>query len=312
MKRKKRLIVCAIVLTIILAVGIVYLLFADDSQLLQSESSVETQTSSVPVTSELQEEKFAVEESVVEESETQESESEKNESVEEEQVSEGGNEESGNGASGVNVASNVVLPKDTEIEESSNIVDLPYKIPGSDLIIQKFDTYSGVYIEDGSDEDVSDITVVELSNEGKTNIEYVKFSVLRNDKTLEFEASAIPSGATVVVQEKNRVAWENGTYKNCNADIAEIDAFESSEDKIKIEEVGDQTLKVTNLTDNKLPAVRIFYKFYMDDENAYVGGITYNAKVTDLEGGQSVEITPSHYTKGMSKIMMVRTYTTAE
>ena len=85
-----------------------------------------------------------------------------------------------------------------------------------------------------------------------------------------------------------------------------------SEDKIRVEETGGQEITVTNLTDQEIPAVRIFYKFYMKDEDTYVGGITYTAKITNLQAGDSQAIQPSHYLKGSSRIMMVRTYDTAE
>lgn len=305
-KKQKKLIVCAIVIVIIMVAGILYLIFGDDSQPIQGQSTAETQISSDAVTNETEEEETVPEESVT--SESQEAESEKAAS----EIPENATGDDGSVSSGITAKPNVVIKNDTETQEDSETVNLPYRIQGSDLVIQKFDSYSGGYIEDGSDENVSDITVAELVNEGKTNIEYVRFSVRRGDEKLEFEASAIPAGATVVVQEKNRAAWKKESYTKCEADVAEIETFEMSGNKIKVEETGDQTLKVTNLTNDKIPAVRIFYKFYMEDEKVYVGGITYNAKVTDLEGGSSVEITPSHYTKGMSKIMMVRTYTTNE
>lgn len=50
----------------------------------------------------------------------------------------------------------------------------------------------------------------------------------------------------------------------------------------------------------------------MEDENTYVGGITYTAKITNLQAGDSQIIQPSHYLKDSSRIMMVRTYDTAE
>ena len=85
-----------------------------------------------------------------------------------------------------------------------------------------------------------------------------------------------------------------------------------SEDKVQVEESGEQSLTVTNLTDEDIPAVRVFYKFYMEDEGTYVGGITYTAKITNLGAGASQTITPSHYVQGSSRVMMVRTYDTAE
>ena len=85
-----------------------------------------------------------------------------------------------------------------------------------------------------------------------------------------------------------------------------------SEDKVQVEESGEQSLTVTNLTDEDIPAVRVFYKFYMEDEGTYVGGITYTAKLTGLSAGGSQTVSPSHYAAGSSRVMMVRTYDSAE
>ena len=95
-------------------------------------------------------------------------------------------------------------------------------------------------------------------------------------------------------------------------DQAETDEFEMSEDKVRVEETGEGSLRITNLTDEEIPCVRIFYKFYMEEEQTYVGGITYTAKVTGLSAGGSQTVTPSHYSSGNSLVMMVRTYDTAQ
>ena len=95
-------------------------------------------------------------------------------------------------------------------------------------------------------------------------------------------------------------------------DQAKTDEFEMSEDKVRVEETGEGSLRITNLTDEEIPCVRIFYKFYMEEEQTYVGGITYTAKVTGLSAGGSQTVTPSHYSSGNSLVMMVRTYDTAQ
>lgn len=112
--------------------------------------------------------------------------------------------------------------------------------------------------------------------------------------------------------EDSEPVFQEGTYADCSATVAEIDEFEMSENQVQVEENEDQSLTITNLTDKDIPAVRIFYKFYMEEENAYVGGITYTAKVTNLKAGDSQEIIPSHYLQGSSRIIMVRTYDTTE
>ena len=85
-----------------------------------------------------------------------------------------------------------------------------------------------------------------------------------------------------------------------------------SEELVLVEENDSGALEVTNLTGAELPCVRVFYKFYMPSEDIYVGGIAYVAKIVDLQAGQSQTIIPSHYLSGSSKVVMVRTYDSAE
>lgn len=231
------------------------------------------------------------------------------ESDESEDVKESSDNTVSNNGNGNNIINGTIAAQNANDVQG---MSLPYTIAGSNLEIQGFVAYSGNYIEDGSDGDIADVTTIILKNKGDVGIEYANVSINRNDIVLQFEASAIPSGATVVVQEKNKAPYQAGIYDNCTVDVAEKESFEMSEKKVKVEESGNQSLTITNLTDEMIPAVRVFYKFYMEDEDVYVGGITYNAKLTNLGAGETQTITPAHYAKGASKIVMVRTYSTAE
>lgn len=197
-------------------------------------------------------------------------------------------------------------------QEGVHGISLPYSITGSSLVVRGIASYDGIYLEDGRDSEISGVTAIVLQNTGDTAVEYASVSISRDGTVLQFDASAIPTGGTVVVQEKNRTLFQEGSYTDCTATVAEISGFEMSEDQVKVEESGNQSLTVTNLTDQTIPAVRIFYKFYIEEEDAYVGGITYTAKITDLEAGGMQTVTPSHYMDGSSRVMMVRTYDTAE
>lgn len=197
-------------------------------------------------------------------------------------------------------------------QEGVNGISLPHAIAGSNLIIERITSYDGAFIEDGSDSDISGVTAVVLQNAGDTDVEFASIPIYRDGTELQFEVSALPAGSTIVVQEKNRVTFQEGNYSVGSATVAEVNGFEMSEDKVHVEETGDQTFTLTNLTEEEIPAVRIFYKFYMEDEDVYVGGITYVAKVTNLAADSSQTVTASHYLKGSSRIMMVRTYDSAE
>lgn len=188
----------------------------------------------------------------------------------------------------------------------------PYAIEGTELTVQNISSYDGIFLEDGSDGEVAGVAAMVVKNTGDTNVEYAAITISCNGETLEFDASDLPAGATVVVQEKNKTPYQSGAYTDCSAVVAEMGDFEMSEDQVKVEETESGSLLVTNLTDEEIPCVRIFYKFYMADEETYVGGITYTAKLTGLSAGASQTVTPSHYAAGNSRIMMVRTYDSTE
>lgn len=177
-------------------------------------------------------------------------------------------------------------------------------------MIQKIAAYDGVFLEDGTDEEITGVAAMVLENTGETAVEYTRISLNAGGETWSFEATAIPAGQTVVVQEADRAAYRDAVLTGCTADVAELEAMEMSEDQVRVTDNGDNSLTVTNLTQEPIVCVRVFYKYYMEDLDVYVGGIAYTAKVTDLQPGEEVQIIPSHYAAGSSRIVMVRTYDT--
>lgn len=185
-------------------------------------------------------------------------------------------------------------------------VSLPYTLPNSSLVAEDIRSFDGQFIEDGSDEEVSGVAVLILTNTGSTPVEYADIEL----GDYQFIASAIAPGATVIVQEKDRKEYTGNSSFTCTTHIANINSFDYSDD-VTITE-NEDSITVKNVSGADIPCVRIFYKMYMADEDVYVGGITYTAKITDLEADSSVTVTPTHYLQGYSEILMVRTYDTAD
>lgn len=199
-----------------------------------------------------------------------------------------------------------------ENDNQSNNISFPYEISGTTLTVEHIGSYDGIFLEDGSDEEVNGIAAMVLKNTGENPVEYADISLKDGKKEFKFEVSDIPAGETVVVQEKNRKKYKERTYTSCSGIMASMDELEMSEETVHVEETEDGKLEITNLTEEEIPCVRIFYKFYMEEEETYVGGITYTAKVAELAPGESRNIIPSHYVSGNSRVMMVRTYKTSE
>ena len=192
-------------------------------------------------------------------------------------------------------------------------LQLPYMIPGTELVLEAINPYTGVFLEDGSDVEVQNIYTVVIRNRSSNCAEYIDLTISREDgKKLNFVASAIEAGATVVIMETNATAFEVTEYTSCTARVASLEQFTLSENSIHFKEDANGALVVTNIGDADIPCVRIFYKFYMSDVGVYVGGITYTAKVIDLAKGESKVVMPSHYAQENSKIVMIKVYDTVD
>ena len=66
-----------------------------------------------------------------------------------------------------------------------------------------------------------------------------------------------------------------------------------------------------NLTNKELPVVRLFYKYFYEDENTFLGGITYSASAEKVPAGGSVTVSPGHFESGVSIFMGSGVYLSA-
>ena len=199
-------------------------------------------------------------------------------------------------------------PPATKPTEPDDTLRFPCEIPETGLVIKRIEAYDGLFFEDGSDREVTNITAMVLTNTAQTPMEYVSITLERGGTKLCFSAATVDAGATVIVLEADGQPFAAGDYTACAVEYATVNKLELSEALVRVTETDDGSLLVENLTDRDIPCVRIFYKFYMHDTQVYVGGITYNARVEDLKAGSAQTVTPSHYLSGYSRIVMVKTY----
>lgn len=82
----------------------------------------------------------------------------------------------------------------------------------------------------------------------------------------------------------------------------------SLSDKISVVDNGNNTLTIKNLTNEMIPTVRVFYKYYMTDEDVFVGGIAFTVRLTRLAAGATITIQPSHYNSATSRVVMTQVY----
>lgn len=202
----------------------------------------------------------------------------------------------------------VTIPPETDPSTGEVTgIAFPCQIPGYDLVIEKLAPYSGMFVEDGSNRAVSNVAMLLVRNDGSYPIEYTQIAVQYEGQTLQFDISALPAGERLVVQETTGKAVPASVALSANALVVQRAQLEMSQ-QVRVTDNGDNTLTVENLTQDTIPTIRVFYKYYMEDEDIFVGGIAFSVRITRLAAGSSVVIQPSHYTSDTSCLVMVQTY----
>lgn len=203
----------------------------------------------------------------------------------------------------------VTIPPETDPEtgEPEPIV-FPCEVPGYGLVIEKIAPYSGMFVENGTNAMVENVAMLLIWNNGDFPVEYTQISIQYGEEKLVFDISALPVGEYLVVQEKHGKTIPSGDVTSVGATIVERADMEMSEGKVQVTDNGNNTLTIKNLTGETIPTVRVFYKYYMADEDIFVGGIAFTVRITRLSPGASVTIQPSHYASQTCRVVMVLTY----
>lgn len=166
--------------------------------------------------------------------------------------------------------------------------------------------YSGIYMEDGSDDIVTDLLMIVVENQGTQDIQYAEIEVPVGDKTAYFKMSTLPVGEAIVLLEQSRMAYTGEKVSLAiSRNVVLFDQhMDLCKDKLKIQ-ARDGVINITNISGADIQGnVVIYYKNYTAAK--LYGGVTYRCVV---EGGIKAEeikqIQAQHYDSSVSRIMFV-------
>ena len=187
------------------------------------------------------------------------------------------------------------------------VLEFPCEVPNHDLLLERLEPYSGLFVEDGSNKQVKDVAMLLVYNHGDTAVEYTEITVEYQDTTLSFHITALPAGEKMVVQEVSGKAIPSDDAQSASALVVHR-AELSIAPEVTVTDNGDNSLTITNVSKKKIPTVRVFYKYYMEDEDLFVGGIAFTVRIGQLGPGSSIVVRPSHYDSKTSRVVMASVY----
>lgn len=176
---------------------------------------------------------------------------------------------------------------------------------GNDISLLSIDRYAGAFVEDGSDEIVSDIMAITVRNDGGRTVQYAHIVVTIGESAYEFDLSTLPAGAKAQVLELNRAAMPASVESfDCDVSVcAFFDAEPSMHEELFKVEAKDTAITVTNVSDSELSGIYVYYKISYGE--LYMGGITYRVGVSELKAGESYTCYAGHFSEKYSSLMFV-------
>lgn len=178
---------------------------------------------------------------------------------------------------------------------------------GHGLYVTQVGSYTGPFVEDGSDDMVSGVLMLKVANRGQNPIEYGVITLPVAQGQASFTLSALLPGQTVVLLEQNRLPWSSSEpylYPTLS-DTAYYSRPLDRMEKLVSLQLLEGGINVTNISDEDISGdIVIYYKNKQQD--LYYGGITYRLRISSgLPSGASCQLISQHLHKNGTEILFV-------
>ncbi len=160
-----------------------------------------------------------------------------------------------------------------------------------ELVYSQFGRYTGVYVEDGSDELVENVAIVLITNPTNQFLEYAQTEFEVGGKRAVFVVRGLPAGASAWVMDANRLTVPAGSVYNL---VNESTSFGSNSnmDAVKLT-LGNGAISAENTSDKTLNNVYVYYR-QVHTDGYFLGGICYRVAFGALEPNAPMTATAGH------------------
>lgn len=180
------------------------------------------------------------------------------------------------------------------------------ELSDSNLIIEKVGSYTGNYLEDGSDEPIEKVAAIIISNTSDKMLQVgvLPLKLVTKENATFRVTNLLPHTSALVLESNKRKYSDKDDYSYGTVVNAYLDAPDLLEDKFEvIKENGN--LKLKNKTDKTYKKVYVYYK-YVQSGGAFMGGITYRVPFENIEGKKTVTSVANHFSANTSVIVDVQ------
>lgn len=176
------------------------------------------------------------------------------------------------------------------------------------LEITRYGKYIGAYMEDGSDEFVTNVMMIEVCNTGDQPVQYAKITLTGSAGDAVFAMSTLMPGERVVVLEAERKPYDDAdVYTEAQLDnVAFFAEFPSLLEEQLLIQPLDGGFNITNISAEDINGeVAVYFKDVAGD--VYYGGITYVCRIEGgLKAGEVKQIMSANFTDSGSRVVFIQ------
>lgn len=175
------------------------------------------------------------------------------------------------------------------------------------ISVVSVDSITGMYVEDGSDDVLSDILTVTFRNDADLTLQYAKLILSIGEEDYVFDISTVPPGQSVRAMEINRkslVSADGDVSLNQENIVWFNEEPSMCEDVLSVEQSSNGIVLKNISSDTITAPVYVFYKNYVD--GVLIGGITYRTGTDkDIKPDQTVVLNAGHFDPEVSQLMFI-------
>ena len=196
---------------------------------------------------------------------------------------------------------------------SENMEDVFFELDNG-IVITKIGSYTGPYMEDASDEEVSNVMMILVRNNAEKALQYTEITLSGKAGNALFKISTLNPGESAVVLESGKKVYsENDKYTEASAQYTVFfeEKLSVHEDKLKIQPLNGG-FNITNISNEDIAGeIMVYFKDVKND--MLMGGITYRGHIKGgLKKDELRQIMSNNFTETNTKVMFVTITETEE
>lgn len=194
-----------------------------------------------------------------------------------------------------------VSTEPAETEAPFRTINLGYGVN-----LEKVAKYTGIYMEDGSDELVSGVMMIRVTNTGEEDIQLMDIEVAYQERIYRFKLTNLAAGATAALLELDRAAMPQGNPSGAVAKNTVLfpEPMAANPESFEISGMSG-AMNVKNISGADISGdIYVYYKY--KTQGVYYGGITFRVSVRGgLKADEVRQIMTSHFDPDRCEVVMI-------